>query len=151
MPLLNYTSEVPAEKSIAQIQKCLVEHGATAIINDYDGNGFIVALTFKITIGDQDYGVKLPTDWRPVLKILESGKKFNARLLTESAKKNRQEQALRTAWKITNDWVKAQMAIIQVKMASLEQVFLPYIIAKQGQTVYEVWREQQGLLEAPKN
>ena len=54
-------------------------------------------------------------------------------------------------WRITKDWVEAQMAIVEVRMASLEQVFLPYIIAKQGQTVYEVWREQQGLLEAPKN
>jgi len=48
MPLLNFTTEVPADRTINEIQKCLATHGAKAILNEYDDNGYIVALSFKI-------------------------------------------------------------------------------------------------------
>lgn len=47
------------------------------------------------------------------------------------------EQALRVSWRILKDWIVAQMAIIQAKLASLTQVFLPYIVAKDGKTLFE--------------
>lgn len=37
MAILNYTTSINSEKSISEIMKCLVKHGATKIVTDYDG------------------------------------------------------------------------------------------------------------------
>ena len=51
---------------------------------------------------------------------------------------------MRTAWRITKDWVEAQMAIVETKMVTLPQVFLPYAVTQNGQTVYEKILENGG-------
>lgn len=129
MPLLNYTTEIEVEKSVGEIQKCLVAHGANAVLNEYV-DGYIVAISFKMRLNDQDVAFRLPTDWKPVLKLLEVNPKVPRSLRT-------QEQALRVAWRIIKDWVEAQMAIVETKMVKTEQVFLPYVVMKDGQTLSE--------------
>ncbi len=129
MPLLNYTTQIEVEKSIGEIQKCLVAHGANAVLNEYE-NGYITAISFKMRFNEQDMGFRLPTDWRPVLKLLEANPKVPRNLRT-------QEQALRVAWRIVKDWVEAQMAIVETKMVKAEQVFLPYFVMKDGRTLSE--------------
>lgn len=141
MPFLNYTTEVPVEKSVFEIQKCLVAHGASAILNEFDNQGYIIAISFKMRLNDKEVGFRLPSDWRPILKILELDKKVRIGLKT-------QEQALRVAWRVIKDWVIAQMAIIETQMVKPEQVFLPYIVMKNGQIFSEqVLSDPKFLLE----
>ena len=47
------------------------------------------------------------------------------------------EQALRVSWRIVKDWVEAQMAIVEAKLADVAEVFLPYAITKTGTTLYK--------------
>ena len=130
MPLLNYTTQVPADKTVGEIQQCLAKHGANAILSEYDGEGFIVALSFKIKINEKDIAFKLPSDWRPILKVMEQDPKTPQRLCN-------QEQALRVSWRIVKRWIEAQMAILETKMVKMEQIFLPYAITKSGKTIGE--------------
>jgi hypothetical protein len=129
MPLLNYTTTVSADKSIAAIQKVLAKAGASAILHEYDQNGNIMALSFRIKLDDKDISFRLPTDWRAVQQRLEA-QRVEPRFRT-------QEHALRVAWRITKDWVEAQLAIIETHMVTTAQVFLPYAVTASGQTVYE--------------
>ncbi len=48
-----------------------------------------------------------------------------------------QEQAQKVAWRITKDWVAAQLAIVEAKLAEMAEVFLPYAITKTGNTLYK--------------
>lgn len=136
MPLLNYSTETPADKSIAEIQKILASNGVQGIMTQFE-DGFIVALSFQIELNGQMISFRLPSDWRPVLKVLEDqknaarskGKRFRAQV--------NQDQALRVAWRILKDWVEAQMALIEINMVKIEQVFLPYAVMKDGQTLFE--------------
>jgi hypothetical protein len=139
MPLLNYTTKVAAEKTVGEIQKCLASHGATTILCEYGDKGHVVALSFKTRIGSQERAFRLPSDWRPVLKILEHNRMVPRGFRT-------QEQALRVSWRILKDWVEAQMAIIETKMVTLEQVFLPYVITPDGRTLYERVRDARFVL-----
>ena len=41
--------------------------------------------------------------------------------------KRLQVQAARTAWKLVQDWVEIQMAMVKMQQAELTQVFLPYM------------------------
>src|SRR5713226_2580309 len=98
MPLLNYTTTIIADKSISEISRALAKVGARRILHDYDNNGYIVSLSFEIILNDRSIAFRLPTDWRPVLQVLEKDSKVPRGL-------RNQEQALRVAWRITKDWV----------------------------------------------
>lgn len=141
MPLLNYTTQIATDKTIAEIQKCLAEHGATAILAEYDDEGMITSISFQIMLDDKKVGFKLPSDWRPVLHILEDEPKVPRRLHTK-------EQAIRVSWRIIKVWIDAQMAIIETKMVEFDQVFLPYAVANDGRTLYEKVKSEN-LLSAP--
>lgn len=49
MAILNYTTSVESEKTISEIQKCLVKHGATKIVTDYH-EGLPSGVTFCLVI-----------------------------------------------------------------------------------------------------
>lgn len=144
MPLLNYTTQIDAEKTIGEINKILSTHGATSILSEYDADGNIFALSFRVNINGQYIGFKLPADWHPVLTILERDMKVPRRLETK-------EQAVRISWRIIKDWIEAQMALVETHMVSLEQVFLPYAITNDGQTVFEKVMNSSLLLSGGKD
>ena len=139
MAILNYTTEVPVEKTIGEIQRCLSMHGASSILTDYDKDGVVTALSFKIMIGDKPVGYRLPTDWEPVLKILEENPKVSRRLCTR-------DQAVRVAWRIVKTWIEAQMAIVETRMVDVSDVFLPYAVMKGGKTLAETVKTDPGFL-----
>lgn len=138
MPLLNYTTSIAPQKTVMEIQQALAKAGASSIMADYDTDGNVVALSFRLKADGQDIAFKLPTAWRPVLETLKR-QNVNRSLQTP-------EQALRVAWRITKHWVDAQLAIIETRMVTTAQVFLPYAITKDGSTVYEYIAQNQGLL-----
>lgn len=131
MPLLNYTTKIDADKTAQEIAKILSLHGAKAVLTEYDEKeGTVTAISFKIRLNDQDIGFRLPSDWRPVLQIIENDPKIRRSDKTK-------EQAVRTAWRIVKDWVEAQMALVETQMVTTQQVFLPYAVMKDGHTLYE--------------
>lgn len=138
MPLLNYTTSIAPQKTVMEIQSLLAKAGASSIMADYDTDGNIVALSFRLKADGQDIAFKLPTAWQPVLETL---KRQNVSRTLQTP-----EQALRVAWRITKDWVAAQLAIIETRMVTTAQVFLPYAITKDGSTVYEYIANNSTLL-----
>ena len=131
MPILNYTTNIDPNKTANEIAKCLSMHGARAVLTEYDKDeGYVKSLSFQITVNGNDISFRLPCDWKPVLDILENDKKV------PRARTNR-EQAVKTAWRIVKDWVEAQMALVETRMVTTEQVFLPYAIMKNGKTLSE--------------
>jgi hypothetical protein len=139
MPLLNYTTQIDAFKTISEISQLLAKAGASAVMHDYDDNGNIVALSFKIKLNENEIAFRLPTDWRPVLRVLENDRNVTPKLKT-------QEQALRVAWRITLRWIEAQVAFIETMMVTTAQVFLPYAVTANGQSLYEYIGQNTGLL-----
>lgn len=139
MPLLNYTTQVDSFKTIGEISQLLAKAGASAVMHDYDDNGYIIALSFKIKLNDQAIAFKLPTDWRPVLRVLENQAGVPRKLQS-------QEQALRVAWRITLSWIAAQVAFIETMMVTTAQVFLPYAVTNTGQSLYEYIGQNTNLL-----
>ena len=136
MPLLNYTTKVNVYATLGEIQGILVKHGAKKIMQDYDDSGHIVALTFGVDTPAGPRGVRLPANVDAVHKVLAKQKV-----------KCDREQAERVAWRIVKDWVEAQMAILESEMVQMDQIFLPYMVNDKGQTVFEVYRNNQLFLE----
>lgn len=74
MAILNYSTVRSVDKSIAKITECLRKHGASAILTDFDQQGYIVAVSFKIALNGSCIGFRLPTDWRAVLEVMRAKK-----------------------------------------------------------------------------
>jgi uncharacterized pyridoxamine 5'-phosphate oxidase family protein len=128
MAILNYTTSIDCEKSISEIQKCLVKHGANKIVTDYE-NGSPSSVTFCLVINENLIGYVLPANYSGVLKAMKNDRKV------PNSKCNEQ-QAQKVAWRIIKDWVEAQMAIVEAQMADVAEVFLPYAVTNTGQTMY---------------
>ena len=60
MPLKNYTTEVPAIKSVGQVQGNLVAHGARAIMINYGADREPESLSFIIPTKQGDIPFRLP-------------------------------------------------------------------------------------------
>jgi hypothetical protein len=74
MAILNYTTSIDCEKSIAEIQKCLVKHGAHKIVTDYE-KGMPSAVTFCLTLNGNLVGFSLPANYSGVSKSNEKRQK----------------------------------------------------------------------------
>ena len=135
MPLLNYTTKIDVYTTIGAIQGCLVKHGARKIMQDYDDDGKPQALCFAIETKFGVRGIKLPANVDAVHRVL----------LSQKIKCDR-EQAERVAWRILKDWIEAQMAILESQMVEMDEIFLPYMVAKDGSKTYELYKKNQLLL-----
>lgn len=134
MPILNYTTKVDAYKTVGEIVGILVKHGAKRIAQDYDGER-VVAVCFLMNTPFGEQAVRLPANAEAVLKVLNKQK-----VKADFA------QAERVAWRIVKDWVEAQMAILESEQVTMSEIFLPYMINAEGQTVYQLFEKRQLLL-----
>lgn len=136
MALLNYTTTVPAEKTVAQIMQMLGKSGARQVMSEYDDDGRPTAVAFAIVTPVGLRTFRLPTRVLAVETVLRR-QKVPKRYQTH-------EQAERVAWRIVKDWLEAQLAIVETEMVSLDQVMLPYMhTAGHGSpTVYELFTQQ---------
>ena len=140
MAILNYTTTIEAYKTVSEIENILVKHKAKSIMKNYNGEA-IESLSFLVDVGYNQVPIKMPAKVDECLKVLQSEKKKNSKV------KATREQAERVAWRILKDWVEAQMALLDINMVKMEEVFMPYIVDKTGQTLFEKLEEKRFLLE----
>jgi len=131
MAILNYTTSINTEKTVSEIQKKLAQAKAQAVLSEYDDNGIMVAMSFKIRTTSGFMAFRLPANIEGVYQALRKNRKIPLRFKTY-------EQASRVSWRILKDWIEAQLAIVEAEMVEMEEVFLPYAQNESGQTLYEV-------------
>jgi hypothetical protein len=131
MPLANYTTQVPAANSVAEIERMLVARKASAIAKQYSPVGELVALSFVVPTKNGNMSIRLPANIEAVQRVLE---RQAVRAVID------RQRAGRVAWRILRDWVRAQMAIIETEMVTMDEVFLPYMLHN-GRTFYQIFNE----------
>ena len=140
MPILNYTTTIDPLKTQSEIERILVKHNAKSIMKNYDGE-YVTSMSFLIDNGINQVPVKMPVKAAECLRVLEKEKAAGGKNI-----KATRVQAERVAWRILKDWLEAQMALLDVNMVSLQEIFLPYIVDQSGQTVYEKLEQRNFLL-----
>jgi len=142
LKLKNYSTSVPAERTISEIEKMLAQFGATAVMKEYMSGGEVYLLAFKI--GERSY--KLPANVKGVHQVMYGDKK---RYHGRDSMKHREQQSYRVAWRIIKDWLHAQLSLISSGQAEPEQVLFPY--AYDGKrTLYQAWKDNGKLLSMGK-
>jgi hypothetical protein len=107
---------------------------------DPQGTGRIESLAFKININGQAWGFKMPLRWRQALQTLYRGKRaprYYRQSQQDAALRTREDHAYRVAWRILRDWVDVQMALVDLEIVQIQEVFLPYVVQRNGQTLFE--------------
>jgi len=133
--ILNYTTEVSAQRSVNEITALLTKAKAQAILTELE-DGAVSAISFRI---QTEFGIltfRLPARISQTYAVLSKSRDIPPRLRTR-------DQATRVAWRIVKDWLEAQLAMIEAGLVDLEQVFLPYAQNQAGQTVYDVMKSQR--------
>ena len=139
MNLMNYTSTVPAYRSIAYIESKLAGHGAKQIVKFYDDESRVSSIAFIMNVNGVEIPYKLPARVQKCEHVLKSSVKRPRK----DTFKRIAEQSERTAWKIVSDWVDAQMAMIELSQVEFMEVFLPYLYSyKKDQTYFESIKER---------
>lgn len=145
MAIKNYSTIIPEARTIAEIQTMLGEHGARHIGMDYE-NKKVRAITFEMEIDGRFAAYRLPCRHEGIMQLL-TGDKVALDTLRSKKLKLTEAHCRAVGWRIVRDWLDSQLALIEAEMAELQEVMLPYMIAGDGRTVYEVLDGGRRLLE----
>src|SRR3954468_12056712 len=141
----NYTTEISVERTVAEIQKILSENGASAIAIEYH-DGAIADIFFKVKRNGQELPFRMPAKVEGLYQALWGGR--------EAWKYTRygtgwRQQAERIAWRICKTWLEAQITLINLEPAKLEEVFLPYLARPGNKPPLRLWsRTDSSCLES---
>ncbi len=121
---------------IDKIESAIVSGGAIGIGKFYL-DGRIVGIQFSLMVKNSNVSFKLPINWKNVQQVLKN----------EQAKRAEEDDyAYRVSWAIMCDWVEAQIALIASENVTMPQLFLPFAIMKNGQTLSEGIAENPNML-----
>ena len=134
MAILNYTTSIDANKTASEIQKMLAQAGAQAVLTEYDDEGVLSSMSFRMQTPHGMISFRMPVRIEGVYRALCKSSKV-------PRSKKTKEQAARVAWRILKDWTEAQIALNAASMAEMAEVFLPYAQNHEGTTVYEGLKE----------
>lgn len=126
MPIKNYTTKIDAVQTVGEIQGLLAGHGARKVMMDYSDQGRVEAVTFGLILNGNMAGFKIDARPEGVMAVMKKdGVRCDA------------AQAERIAWRNVKDWIAAQLALVETEQATMEQVFLPYLLDSAEKTLYE--------------
>ncbi len=135
MNLKNYTSDIEPTKSMANIERWLIEIGASNINKNYVDK-ICVGLTFLYF----DQAINQTLAFHLKAQVQECFNIFWKDRVQEtpSQKENCMKQANKTAWKILSDWTEIQCSMILLGQATPLQMFLPFVYDTQkNETLYD--------------
>jgi hypothetical protein len=128
----NFTTIVPATQTIGEIQEMLADYGVSAMMTEYEGRQ-VAAVSFKMNVSGKEMAFRLPCNWHGVLEVFKKSPTF----YVKHKDKDIENQAIRTSWRIIHAWIDAQLALVEVNMVTIPQIFLPYTIMGDGRTLAE--------------
>lgn len=133
------TTKINAARTVGEIHATLVRAGARQVASQYDDDGVIVGLTWTMRVNGSDVAFKMPARMEPVYYLL-AGR--IAGIIDDRREQELRQKAKRVAWRQLLRWTEAQLAMIDTGMVSGQEVFMPYAVSRNGQTLFEVFQDR---------
>jgi hypothetical protein len=142
MNIKNYTTKVPAFRTIGRIEKYLLEMGARNITKNYDENGRAIKIRFGVNTKTGMIQFQLPCEIHKISNRLQE-LKSDGKIKSISWKLARSStHAYNLGWRLLQDWIEVQLTLIQIDQVKLEQIFLPYAYdPRSDRTFFEMVEE----------
>lgn len=145
MAILNYSTKIDAWQTVNEIQQILVKHGAThfSIRNECSRP---IAVSFTIDFKGQPLNFLLPCKHDGVWRLMQRLSATELSTLKSKKLKADEQQGFNVGWRIVKDWIEAQLALVEVEMVKVEEVFMPYLIINAaGETLAKKIYDDGGL------
>lgn len=120
------TKKYPEETS-AEIEVLLSSYGLLSYNKLYEG-GEVVGCYFVLGIREKEVPIKLPVRWEPLWAMAQRGE---TRYIKDK------KQAQRVAWRQVLRWIESQLALVELEMVEIAEVFLPYMVVSKTTTLYD--------------
>lgn len=138
MAILNYTTKIDAWKTVNEIQQIMSKHKVSHFSIKNEGSR-PVALSFTIDYQGTPMNFLLPCNHGGVWNVIKNNKDIKLAFRNE-------EQAFKVSWRIVKDWVEAQLAIVEAELASIQEVFMPYLVVNSaGETLSQKMLSGDGM------
>ncbi len=136
----HYTTTIPAAKTIAEIHQLLSENGAQGIATEYK-EGRAITVFFKLAYQGKSLAFRLPAKPQEVYNAL-----FKDKQGKDLYFEPRWQKSEKIAWRICKTWLEAQMTLVNLEQAKIQEVFLPYLVVGENKTLYEHMEQAQFML-----
>jgi hypothetical protein len=133
------STEVPVQRSLQSISEMLAAAGAKSINQQFE-DGRPIGVSFTLVVNKMTYTYALPVRPEAILRAL---KEKSARSTRRKDPKVMAAQAERIAWRQLFGWIEAQLGMIDCGMLAAGEVFLPYLLATSGQTLWQTFQQKQ--------
>ena len=127
---MSYASrtDVPVERSKAEIERMLIRYGATAF--QYGWEGDLSAISFKLQ--DRYVRILMPMPNRDDPALQQSGQ---GRQRTSAAQQSAYEQAVKVRWRALGLIIKAKLEAVAIGITTIEREFLADVVLPNNQTI----------------
>ena len=136
-PIPYIDTEVSAVRSIAEIEEIIAAHARNVSMMKRVESGRITAVAFEM----EGVGYQLPGRVENVYQAMLAGKLRQSNGGSYRSSKEKQAalyaQAERCAWRNVAMHVKSTLAMVEIGMVTVSEVFMPYMLTDSGETVYE--------------
>ena len=122
-------TDVPSDRSRAEIEKILQRYGAGKFMYGWDQNSAVIA--FEMNERRIQFQLPLPDRESNEIKRTPSGNLRTSKTQIDAA----YEQAVRQRWRALALVIKAKMEAVEVGITMFEDEFLAHIVLPDGQTV----------------
>jgi len=119
-------TEVPVERSRAEIERMLIRYGATAF--QYGWEGDLSAISFKLQ--DRYVRILMPMPERSTVAKSETGKQRRPAAVASAY-----DQAVRQRWRALALIIKAKLEAVASGISTIEREFISDIVMPNNQTV----------------
>jgi hypothetical protein len=140
---LNYTTAIPAAKTVAECQAILAAAGADSVALHFS-DGAPVGMSFILkTEGHGEQAFTLPVDTDAMQRVLSAASRAG-KLRSDGGRRTSyesREHAANVAWRVVKDWLEANLALIAAQQAGLDDIMLPFLHVAGNQTLREAYRD----------
>lgn len=133
MPRYAATTEVPVERSRAEIESVLTKHGATSFHSGWDPGLATVGFRLK----ELYIRFALPIPARTDREFQRRRVRGSWSQATEAQIDRAHDQEVRRRWRALALVVKAKLEAVESKISTLEQEFLSFIVMPNNQSIGE--------------
>lgn len=137
---LNYTTKIPVLQTVGECSTILADAGAAAVAIEYEDRR-PVGLSFRLDTPHGPRNFRLPVDVAAMALVLRRTDFSSLKASTvKVAAYQTEDHAARVAWRVCRDWLEANLALIAARMATLDEVMLPYLRDDDGRTLYQRYK-----------
>lgn len=135
MPQYASSTEVPADRSRAEIERTLQRYGADAFMYGYEGTAAVLA--FRMAGRQVRFTLDMPDPGDEEFTLTDTGRERS-----ETQAQKAWEQATRQRWRALALVVKAKLEAVDSGISEFEEEFLAHIVLPDGSTVGQRMRPE---------